>query len=778
MWGLPSLARYRPGYRIAVFLIALAAGAIASTTQVAAPLDDQLRIVRDNIRTHEASGDIVLVEIDARSLAEIDRWPWPRSNHATLVRRLEAAGADMVAFDVDFSSASDPAEDQAFAAALTESHSLILLPAFRQFAGSGSRQVIESEPIAPLREASFLAAVNIQPDASGQVRRALLGVYTDGVPRPSLPAMLSGVTGSADTSFPIDYSIDPGSIPRLSYADVVAGRADLTMVEGKSVMVGATAIELGDRYAVPGHGVIPGVVIQALAAETLLAQGIPREFGPLAGLGIAFLSVLLLISRGTLWVRCVSAAIGGLFVLGLPLVAESRFNASYEIAPALAMLAAAGSAGLCAMVLRKYLRTALLERESGLHNRAALLRAMGRKPDTQLVIARIAEYPDIATVISAGDIKTYFREIARRLGVATHSTLYRIDDNLLAWLCDGFGNEELGDHLDAIDALFKAPISVEGQRVDTNLFFGVAEGKGADAHHLISGASLAATRATEAGYRWERYFEGDEDGGKWRIALLGELDEALRSGALWVAFQPQLDIVSGGILGAEALIRWNHPVRGPIPPDSFIPLVEKRGRIADLSLFTVDRALEALRKWQGVGLDMSVAVNISATLLKKRDFLDAMWEKIESSGVRLDALTIEITESAALEDPEAAIAAMNELRERGIRLSVDDYGTGQSTLTYLRKLPVHEIKIDKSFVQGLTENASDRILIRSTIELAHELGLKVVAEGIENLECLEALKELDCDIAQGFFIGRPMEATAFEMLAENGGANRASAIAA
>jgi EAL domain-containing protein (putative c-di-GMP-specific phosphodiesterase class I) len=590
--------------------------------------------------------------------------------------------------------------------------------------------------------------------------------------------MLSGVTGSANTSFPIDYSIDAESIPRLSYADVLAGRADLSVVEGKTVMIGATAIEMGDRYAVPGHGVIPGVVIQALAAETLLANGIPREFGPLTGLGIALFSILVLIARGRRWVRCTLAGIGGVFVLGLPLVTEARFNATYEIAPALTMLIVAAMAGLCAVGLRKYRETALLDRESGLHNRAALLRAIGRRQDVQLVVARITGYADIATVISAGDIETYFREIARRLGVATLSTIYRIDDNLLAWRCEGFDVEELGDHLNAIDALFRAPISIEGQRVDTNMFFGVAEGTGADAYHLISGASLAATRAADAGYRWERYFEGDEDGGKWRIALLGELDEALSSGALWVAFQPKLDLVTGRIMGAEALIRWNHPIRGPIPPDSFIPLVEKRGRIADVSLFTVERALEVLCSWHALGLDFGVAVNISATLLKKRDFLDAMWERIVASGIRPETLTIEITETAALEDPESAIAAMNELRERGVRLSVDDYGTGQSTLTYLRELPVHEIKIDKSFVQGVTENASDRILIRSTIELAHELGLKVVAEGIENLDCLEALKELDCDIAQGFFIGKPMEAMAFEMLAEGRSTHDDSAIAA
>jgi len=752
------------GYRGAVLAATLIAAMVVLSPGLTDPAELSLRNIRDTVRSQPASGDVVIVEIDAQSLTEINSWPWPRSVHGQLVDRLNAADASMIAFDVDFSSASSPEEDRAFADALARSDALVLLPAFRQVAGSGRTEILDNEPIAELRENAFLAAVNIQPDSGGLVRRALLGVSTHGLPRPSLAAMLSGTQGASDTDFAIDFAIDPETIPRLSYADIVAGRVDRSAISGKTLMIGATAIEMGDRYAVPSHGVMAGVVIQTLAAETLMAGGVPAEYGSEAAMLIALVSILILISPGTLWIRGAIFSLSGFAILLLPLVLESQFQATAQIVPALAMLLTSASAALSVLALRKYRRVALQDSDSGLPNQRALMRDATVSSYPVIVVGHVQNFSETAALFSAEEMGGLFRQLAHRVGEATNSAVYRIDDSLIAWSCGKVSDEELGDHLDAISTLLRAPVTIGSQRVDAHLSLGVASGDEADTHALVAGATVAAQRATSAGHRWERYVEGDKDDGKWHLTLLGELDEAMANGDLWMAFQPKLDLASGEVIGAEALVRWQHPTRGAIPPDSFIPLAEKRGRIGDLTLFALDRTLEALVHWQGKGSTLGVSINVSAKHLDDAQFIDAFNERVEQSNIDPGLLTVEITESGAMENEETAIAAMDALRDRGIRLSVDDYGTGQSTLTYLKRLPADEIKIDKSFVQGVETNRSDQILIRSTIELAHELGLKVVAEGIEDVNCLEILTDMGCDIGQGYFIGKAMSLDALDAL--------------
>ena len=198
-----------------------------------------------------------------------------------------------------------------------------------------------------------------------------------------------------------------------------------------------------------------------------------------------------------------------------------------------------------------------------------------------------------------------------------------------------------------------------------------------------------------------------------------------------------------------------------MPPDHFIPVIEAAGRIRELTLFVLERALADLATWHSGGNDLGIAVNISTPLLDDLQFADDVAAIITASGVNPARLTLEITESAALANPERAVAAMERLVALGLRLSIDDYGTGQSTLSYLKRLPASEIKIDKSFITDLVDTRNDQILVRSTIDLAHELGFKVVAEGIEDAACMALLATMGCDTAQGWHIGKPVAADLF-----------------
>jgi EAL domain-containing protein (putative c-di-GMP-specific phosphodiesterase class I) len=307
----------------------------------------------------------------------------------------------------------------------------------------------------------------------------------------------------------------------------------------------------------------------------------------------------------------------------------------------------------------------------------------------------------------------------------------------------------------------RAPIAV-GRPVDVSLTFGLAAGGSPqrNAAALVADAELAALNAARRGGRWQKFTEADGEEANWQMSLLAELDMAMASGALWNAYQPKLDIAGGRIIGVEALVRWNHRDRGPIGPDRFIPVIEANGRAGDLTIHVLRQALEDARGWASQGHPIGVAVNMSATLLADHGFIETVRGTLGAGIARPDLVTIEVTESAAMLDPERAVAALESWRALGVNISIDDYGTGQSSLAYLQRLPATELKIDKSFVQTIADDRRNAIMVRSTIAMAHELGMKVVAEGIEDAECLRLLGEMQCDTAQGFYIARPLSVDA------------------
>jgi len=740
--------------RALAMALALLAGLFALSTGGGDSVERLLRGARDQIRSHPASGEVAIVEIDSRSLRELATWPWPRRYHAMLVDRLRQAGARSIGFDVDFSSRSNPADDDAFAASLERAGGGVMLAALRQQAATGSDELVENVPIDQLHDHAFLAAVNVIPDDDGQVRQMPLGLEIAGVPRPSLAALAAERDAASDGSFAIDYSIDPSSIPRFSFADVVNGRVSQSALRGKRIIVGATAVEVGDRYAVPGYGVIPGVVIQALGAETLHAGPPPAAHGGIWPLLLALAAIAAAMIGGHRVLRAGILAVGTIAVLALPLAGEQYWSLTFPLVPALAALAAAAAASLLLHAAHHFRRRALVDNATRLPNGEALALAVPARA-TPLVVARIEHFAAIAAGIGPEATANLIHRVADRLGFGHHRTIYRVDESHLAWIEPEDGAETLEERIEALVALMRTPIDC-GRPVDVGLTFGIADPVAAGPRQQLSDAALAAERAARRGARWERFAAGEET--DWLLSLFAELDAALAAGHIWNAYQPKLDILSGRIVGAEALVRWDHPLRGAIPPDRFIPVVEAEGRARDLTLHVLRCALRDAADWRASGLDLGVAVNISATLLLDPTFAVLLEEEIAAASIPASCVTLEVTESAAMKDSGAAIAALNSWRALGVGISIDDYGTGQSSLAYLQTLPATELKIDKSFVTDLAANARNAIMVRSTIALAHELGMKVVAEGIEDRQCLDRLVELGCDSGQGWHIGKPMSA--------------------
>jgi EAL domain-containing protein (putative c-di-GMP-specific phosphodiesterase class I)/CHASE2 domain-containing sensor protein len=751
----PAFLRWR---RRAILAAAAAVGLALLVGGQGLGLDRQLRNIRDGIRSHPASGELHIVEIDGASLAAIDTWPWPRSAHAAAIDALRRAGARSIAFDVDLSSNSTPAEDAILTAALERAERSVILPTLRQQARSGSSKYIDTVPAKSFAERSFLAAVNVIPDDDGYVRSMLLGLETRGVARPALAAMIAESSAEIGRSFPIDYSIEPASIPRHSFIDLIQGKIPAAALAGKRILIGATAVQLGDRYAVPRHGVVAGVVVQALAAETLMAGPVPAAAGPFWPFVSALLLVAAALQPRRRAFRIGLFAGGTLFLLGLPLATEAWFAVSMPIAPALAALSVAMVLSGAALAAERYLDRALADEATGLPNLAALeIAAMGLR-GVNVVVTRIDRFASIASGLGPAGTVSLVQRVAERLALShAGHIIYRVDPSSLAWIELPGEEDSLEDRLDAIAILMRSPVEC-GRLVDVALNFGLASGAGAGAAQLVADAGAAAANAAQRGARWRRFIPADGAAIDWQLSLLGELDAAMSGGQLWNAYQPKLDLRTGAIVGAEALVRWAHPRRGPIGPDSFIPVVEEAGRIRDLTAHVLQQALEDALHWSESGHPIGVAVNVSATLLADHEFIETVGAILQGHPLANERVTIEVTETAAMTSPDRAIAALESWRSLGVGISIDDYGTGQSSLNYLQKLPATELKIDKSFVQAIVSDSRNAIMVRSTIGLAHELGMTTVAEGIEDPACLQLLVEMGCDTAQGYHIGHPMSA--------------------
>ncbi len=279
-----------------------------------------------------------------------------------------------------------------------------------------------------------------------------------------------------------------------------------------------------------------------------------------------------------------------------------------------------------------------------------------------------------------------------------------------------------------------------------------------DAQSLLRRAGVALNVAVQKRRRTVVYDPDLDQNSVRRLTLMSELPRAIKDDQIELHYQPKLQYVDGEpiVAGVECLARWSHPELGPIPPDDFIGLAERTGHIVELTKDVLRRALEQCCLWRQRGLCLSVAVNISALDLQQAAFANTIESFLDRYSLPPDVLVLEITESAAMQDPASAVMRLQTLSDLGVRLSIDDYGTGYSSLAQLRKMPVQELKIDKSFVLELDRNEDDKTIVRSTIDLAHNIGLEVVAEGIESQRILWQLNKWSCDLLQGFHICRPL----------------------
>jgi EAL domain-containing protein (putative c-di-GMP-specific phosphodiesterase class I) len=331
---------------------------------------------------------------------------------------------------------------------------------------------------------------------------------------------------------------------------------------------------------------------------------------------------------------------------------------------------------------------------------------------------------------------------------------------------------EISSVQDAVDAADRAldslrqPLSIEQRELHTTTSMGIAvyPDDAEEADTLFRNAAIAMYRAKDRGRdNYQLYTPAMNAPIADPLALESELRRALERGEFVVYYQPQVDISSQRIVGVEALVRWQHPSRGLLLPADFIPMAEESGLIVPLGDWVLRAACAQAKTWQEAGLPaIRVAVNLSARQFQQQDLVEAIGQALKDSDLSPHYLQLEITESVAMHDMDFTIITLGRLREMGVQIAIDDFGSGHSSLNYLKRLPIDDVKIDQSFVRDLAVDPSDAAIVGSIVAMTHDLKLKVVAEGVETEEQLAFLKKRRCDVVQGFLFSKPMPADALE----------------
>ncbi len=350
-----------------------------------------------------------------------------------------------------------------------------------------------------------------------------------------------------------------------------------------------------------------------------------------------------------------------------------------------------------------------------------------------------------------------------RLAVSESETVARVGDTEFAVLLPkGDANHAMQTAKRLIAALYE-PIEVSGLRIYARSTIGISlfPGHGSDADSLLRRARVAMANAKQGGHAFGVFTASLDQECSHRLAMMGDLRGAIEHNELVLHYQPKVHIASAHLCGAEALVRWQHPAQGMVSTNEFVKLAESSGLITPLTYWVLETAFRQRYIWHEAGLERPLAVNLSAHDLKDRKLIGKIKGLFDTWGAQPEWIQFELTESALMDDPVGALEMLKRLKELGVALSIDDFGTGYSSLSYLQKLPVDTIKIDQSFVSSMVDSADSAVIVRSTVELGHNLNLEVVAEGVDSQAVWDRLADLGCDIVQGYYVGMPMSAEQF-----------------
>jgi EAL domain-containing protein (putative c-di-GMP-specific phosphodiesterase class I)/CHASE2 domain-containing sensor protein len=724
--------------------LCLLLGAFIGMAQIAVPLDRMIEAASGRMAWRPVSGDIVVVALDDQTLRQFGKNDFSMTQHARVIDAVNQARAKRLFVDFLYDQREANADFSLLTAAVRRMDDRIVLGAVP---ASEYTEAILPNP-------AFGKAArpgNISVDYEfWQVWRMPMAGMVEGQLVPSFSALLADRQRYPLTTYVLDYTYRTDSIPTYSVIDLLSGKVGARELAGKNVIFAPTALSYQDTHFLPGHSRVPGAFLHVIGAETL-KRGNPSDIGWLPAFALtAVMALGIATFRGArryniLSVALVLALIGTKMALAAMLVTSSIGAALFTI----------GAVGVSVSRRRRRESAQRENPVSGLPNFEAL-QSQSPFGSHSVIAARVVNFDDLTAFLPGDGSKQLVEQVTRRLQLASQSmTLHHDPHGSFAWLVPYYQHSQIEEQLAGLAALFNAPLTIGERRIDVSIAFGVNdEFEGSNAQRLAA-ALLAAEQAIRTRVLWTKYVPREQEDAGWALSFHSQLEDAMTNGDIWVAFQPQHDIATQALAGFEALARWTHPTRGPIPPDQFIVQAEKSQDIYRLTLFVMDKAIHAAAQLRASGIDAGMSVNLSAALLDHDDLVRTIRVMLGAHQLPADRLTIEITETAQIEDSARARQMLAQIRRAGIRLSIDDYGTGQSNLEYLTEIEADEIKIDKRFVMTMRDSPRNLEVVKSTIELAHRLGAVAVAEGIEDAATMTLLGQLGCDVGQGYHLGKP-----------------------
>ena len=570
---------------------------------------------------------------------------------------------------------------------------------------------------------------------------------------PSFAAELARVPQGKPGEFMVDYAVRSRSIPQIAMSDLLDNRAS-PKVSGKTIVVGTARKPGSNEYYIPGQLLAQPSYVPVDAAETLI-RGQPA-FVP------GFLAVIVL----------------GLFVIGAALIEKPEHrrrgyaaatalplyffwignpaNLRIELSYCLVMLAAF-------TVLRSRSgwrqRVARIDPDTGLPTFRAFSRqlsAVSNGRTGHVVVAKIHGYETILRTLDSAQRATYVKKLVERLQVGDPKRTVFVDGHYLGWLVDQQEDPKLRSHLEGLRALFAAPVTVGDQRVDVGITFGAATARGSYRERCLAAALVAVESTDEALEPVKLADENDDIDTLWDLSLRARIDAAMEAGEVFCVYQPKVDIEENHTIGVEALVRWEDPERGFIPPLHFVMQCEKAGRMEYLTRYVLQSACSAGKLLHFRGNRITMSVNISATLLTDMRIVGIVRNVLQATGFDASHLVLEITETARIRDLAQASTVLKALKALGTHLSMDDFGVGAANFETLQALPFDEVKIDRQFVSRASTSTKARAITASIVGLGASARIAVVAEGAETKADLQMLREIGCWQVQGFALARPM----------------------
>lgn len=743
----PLLTQARVRHLAIAFAVALLIGILG----IVKPLNGVVWVMQARALQQQASGDIVFIGADG-DIADPD--PAARARLADMIRRLTAAGAKRIFVDLDLEQAGPAREDALLNRTARQSGRTVFVDRFAT-TSTGTRLI---SPALSVARGVPVAVRKEWVDFQGYTWTAPYTVQIGKTAYPSFPAALGERKGPADQAFYIDYSISYSSVPAYSFHEarqLVADPPQARTFAGKTVVIGRLARRGANFASIPGFPIVPESFTGILAGETL-KHGALRHISWYA----PFLLIAALLALACLAASPPRRRVGyaaAVAVIPAMLVASVGIGLAAELWEAVALMVIFGAMRLWD---RFHRRAPLMDSLSGLPTFEKLERdlARGKVADARaLVVARIHRVDEVLASLPRGNHGEYMQLIADRLRLNDESLMvYSSGGRYFAWLQPYENREQLRSHLIGLRAIFASALRIDDLAVDVGITFGADTGDEASAAKRVSSALAAVDKTSEAAHSVILANQASDEERRWNISLQARLDEAMKSGEIYLVYQPQFDLEGGRMFGAEALSRWDDPVRGEIPPSYFIEQCEQVGRMQALTRKVFTDALGEIAGSPFAAMDFNLSMNVSATMLHDFEVVRLLDQALAASRIPPSKVTIEMTETARIADLQRAGIVLSELKQLGVRLSADDFGVGAASFEPFLQLPFDELKIDRLFVTRVETDLKARKIVEHLVTLGRDLDILVLAEGVEDERTFEVLRSLGCPAAQGYQLGRPM----------------------